>query len=115
VAPTSAPTSQYDLDLSWLTSFLRVEYFHESHQFLSERNHPQEAQDSFNLLNLRVGVGQPNDRWRLTFWTKNLLDEEYLQSSDDLTLGILQLREAPRTYGIELTGSLDNLPGFLRL
>ena len=40
---------------------------------------PQKEQPSFWLVNARVGIRGPQERWSLEFWTQNLLDEDYTQ------------------------------------
>jgi iron complex outermembrane receptor protein len=40
-----------------------------------------EATDSYVVVNARVGVGAADDKWRLTFWSRNLFDEYYFPSA----------------------------------
>jgi outer membrane receptor protein involved in Fe transport len=40
---------------------------------------PEKAQDSFLLVNARIGIRGPEQRWSLEFWAQNLLDTDYQQ------------------------------------
>jgi len=64
---------------------------------------PQKLQDSYTLVNARIGFGDPGRGWMLELWAQNLTDETYLQVGFDAPLqtgswnGFLG---APRTYGV---------------
>ena len=61
-------------------------------------------QDSYSLLNARVGFEPTTSRWSLAIWGRNLTDEEYF---DDVVIaGPTGLRGSfgpPRTYGFDFT------------
>lgn len=40
-----------------------------------------DATDSYFVANARIGIGADDDRWRLTVWSRNLLDEYYFPSA----------------------------------
>ena len=40
---------------------------------------PEKAQDGYVLVNARVGVRGPNDRWALELWAQNLFNKNYQQ------------------------------------
>jgi outer membrane receptor protein involved in Fe transport len=40
---------------------------------------PQKLQDSYALVNARVGVRGPNQRWSLELWAQNLFNQDYAQ------------------------------------
>ncbi|MES2987112.1 MAG: TonB-dependent receptor [Pseudomonadota bacterium] len=40
---------------------------------------PQKEQDSFVLVNARVGIRGPDERWALEFWGQNILNKDYAQ------------------------------------
>jgi outer membrane receptor protein involved in Fe transport len=82
---------------------------------------PFKVQDSFGLLNGRVGIGSADERWTLELWGQNLTDAEYyqvvfngpLQGSFVPTLRTVYEQQAdtvtydaflgqPRTYGLTL-------------
>jgi outer membrane receptor protein involved in Fe transport len=40
---------------------------------------PQKAQDGFTLVNARVGIRGPDERWGFELWAQNLFDVDYTQ------------------------------------
>lgn len=40
---------------------------------------PQKAQDGFALVNARIGVRGPDDKWALELWAQNVFDQDYAQ------------------------------------
>ena len=40
---------------------------------------PEKEQESFVLVNARLGVRGPSDRWALELWAQNLFDQNYQQ------------------------------------
>ena len=88
---------------------------------------PEKRQDGFTLVNARLGVRGPNQRWAIEFWGQNIFNQDYtqvafsspLQSSSPATsttgqfaLGAPMANQLisaylaePRTYGITLRGS----------
>jgi outer membrane receptor protein involved in Fe transport len=40
---------------------------------------PEKEQDSFTLVNARVGIRGPQQRWAVEFWAQNLFDVDYQQ------------------------------------
>lgn len=88
---------------------------------------PEKRQDGFAVVNARVGIRGPNQRWAVEFWGQNVFNEKYsqvafsspLQSSSPATsttgqfaLGapmanqlISSYLAEPRTYGITVRGS----------
>lgn len=84
---------------------------------------PQKEQDSFFILNARVGIRGPGERWALEFWGQNLLNKDYTQVAfnspfqegantaafqDPQYPGgrqiFSQFLAEPRTYGVTLRG-----------
>ncbi|QDW65949.1 TonB-dependent receptor [Luteimonas granuli] len=64
---------------------------------------PQKAQDSFTLLNARIGFGRQDRRWMVEFWGQNLTDETYKQVGIDAPIQAGSWNAflgAPRTYGV---------------
>jgi len=61
--------------------------------------------DSYNTLNLRVGI--ESDNWRLTAWGKNITDEQYLEEVIPAPEfgGSFNHESARDSYGIELNYS----------
>jgi iron complex outermembrane receptor protein len=87
---------------------------------------PEKAQDGFAIVNARVGIRGPEQKWAVEFWGQNIFNQNYqqvaistpLQSSSPATSTIAQLGSGttmanqlfsaylaePRTYGITLRG-----------
>lgn len=40
---------------------------------------PQKEQDSFALVNARIGIRGPDLKWSLEFWGQNIFDKDYAQ------------------------------------
>ena len=58
--------------------------------------------ESRTLLNANITYFDPNDRWHLTFWGKNLSNEEYRVSANSVgALWNFTQYGAPRQWGIE--------------
>tara|TARA_A100001391_G_scaffold118843_6_gene80646 strand:+ start:604 stop:3402 length:2799 start_codon:yes stop_codon:yes gene_type:complete len=88
---------------------------------------PEKRQDGFAIVNARVGIRGPNQRWAVEFWGQNIFNQDYtqvsfsspLQSSSPATSTTGQFAAGapmanqlissylaePRTYGITLRGS----------
>lgn len=84
---------------------------------------PQKQQDSFMLVNARVGLRGPDQKWAVEFWAQNLFNQNYAQVAfntpfqaggnsaafvDPQFPGGRQIFSAflaePRTYGVTLRG-----------
>jgi len=73
--------------------------------YYSLGNNGQSSQDSYWLLNGRIGVISPDGRWEAALWGKNLLDKFYVTQSYDNLGGIFPSQNflgMPRTYGVSL-------------
>lgn len=88
---------------------------------------PEKKQDGFAVVNARVGLRGPDQRWAIEFWGQNIFNQDYtqvafsspLQSSSPATSTTGQFAAGapmanqlisaylaePRTYGITLRGS----------
>lgn len=81
--------------------FARLETVYKSEHNLDLFLPSETVQDSYHLVNARLGFESP-DNWRVTGWVRNLTDKEYLVSgllNDD---GLRLVRGIPRTYGVTL-------------
>ncbi len=84
---------------------------------------PQKAQESFALVNARIGIRGPNERWAVELWGQNIFNKDYAQVAfnspfqegaataafqDPTYPGGRQLFSQflaePRTYGVTLRG-----------
>lgn len=59
-------------------------------------------QPSFRLLNASLGY-QLDQNWGLELWGRNLTDEKYYRSKLLSPVALLNVRDAPRTYGFDVT------------
>ncbi|SCW80099.1 Outer membrane receptor proteins, mostly Fe transport [Sphingobium faniae] len=88
---------------------------------------PEKRQDGFSVVNARIGLRGPEQKWAIEFWGQNIFNEKYtqvafsspLQSSSPATSTTGQFAAGapmanqlisaylaePRTYGITLRGS----------
>ncbi len=84
VAEWRAPLGSGNLE--W---FLRPEYTYIGEQNIGGNTNlnPQSLQDSYGLVNLRLGIGAADGRWQLTAYGKNLSDEGYCEVLFDQPLG----------------------------
>jgi iron complex outermembrane receptor protein len=86
-------------------------------KYMSEYNtgsnlDPRKIQDSYALVNARLGIGSADERWTFEAWAQNLTDEDYYQVAFDATLQGSSASQplptstvdaflgAPRTYGV---------------
>ena len=59
---------------------------------------------SYDLWNLRLGLGDQADTWQALAFVENLADEEYrLLSRGDGLYGVQELYALPRTWGVKVT------------
>ncbi|WP_306016407.1 TonB-dependent receptor [Oceanicaulis sp. MMSF_3324] len=66
---------------------------------------PEKLQESFTLLNARVGLNHADGRWSIEAWGRNLTDEAYAQVAFDQFAqsgGFGAFMGAPRTWGVTL-------------
>ena len=64
---------------------------------------PRKIQGAYGLMNARIGVGAPDDKWALELWAQNLTDKYYYQVAFDAPFQYNQIDAflgAPRTFGI---------------
>ena len=46
----------------------------------------EKIQDSYTVVNARVGLRGPDDRWAVELWAQNLFDKDYMQVAFDAPL-----------------------------
>jgi iron complex outermembrane recepter protein len=64
---------------------------------------PRKIQGPYGLMNARIGVGAPDDRWAVELWSANLTDKLYYQVAFDAPFQYNQIDAflgAPRTFGL---------------
>lgn len=60
------------------------------------------AIDSYTLLDLRIGVGAPDESWRVSLWGQNVTDEYYWTNAFKLADVTGRFAGMPATYGVRL-------------
>ena len=71
-------------------------------------NHPGAVQNSYTLLNARIGIRSDDGRWELAGWGRNLSDKTYLSEVFGPGSGFLPGRlhyGPPRIFGVSLSYS----------
>ena len=100
-----------EIDLGANTSmFVRGEYSYTSSQFTDGDLDPFSQQDSFEIVNLRLGFNFENINSILTLWGRNITDERYFHGSFDQPIGLGRMNSypsEPATYGIEFRKNFD--------
>jgi outer membrane receptor protein involved in Fe transport len=86
-----------------ILAFGLLEYSYKGDSFINASNDPLTLQDSYNTVNLRLGMLFEDYQTEITLWGRNVTDEEYLATSFDSVLQTgkqgAYIRE-PATYGI---------------
>lgn len=80
-----------------LQASVRVDLHHKGEQYYETLN-TSGKRPGFNLVDARVAVSDPEDKWRLTAWTKNLTNKKY--NAEFVSGGFVYPAE-PRTYGVD--------------
>jgi outer membrane receptor protein involved in Fe transport len=79
---TLSITARQEWSLSDSTyAYAKVEYAYTSDMLLNQNNDPLTKQDSFELVNLRLGLIFEDYQTEITLWGRNILDEDYLGTS----------------------------------
>jgi iron complex outermembrane receptor protein len=88
-----------------IAGFALAEYSYTGDMILDQSNEPLSEQDSYDLVNLRIGIMFESWDMELTAWGRNVLDEEYNGTAFP---GVLQTgkqiayRREPATWGLTL-------------
>ena len=88
--------------------FAQFDYsYTDSNQFILP-NHPGAVQNSYTLLNARIGLRSNDGHWELAGWGRNLSDEEYTSEIFGPASGFLPGRiqyGPPRIFGVSISYS----------
>ena len=109
---TGAATYERDLGNSWRA------FAHFDLRYMSSYNTGadldiEKMQESYTVVNGRVGLAQINDNWRIELWARNLFDKDYILIAFDAPIqgsgtgpGSTQTFSSflpePRTFGVSL-------------
>jgi iron complex outermembrane recepter protein len=64
---------------------------------------PRKIQGAYGIMNARLGIGAPDDKWAVEIWSANLTDKLYYQVAFDAPFQYQQIDTflgAPRTFGL---------------
>jgi iron complex outermembrane receptor protein len=64
---------------------------------------PRKIQGAYGIMNARLGIGAPDDKWAVEIWSANLTDKLYYQVAFDAPFQYNQVDAflgAPRTFGL---------------
>ena len=102
---------QQDFNLSDnMTLFLRGEYSSYSEQLTDGDLDPLTRQESFDIINARIGLNFGRSNSSLTLWGRNIADERYFIGSSDAPIqsGRMHAYPAePATYGLTYRKGFD--------
>lgn len=94
---------QYEVPLSdALEAFIGGDYQHVSSTRGTLGFEPVLRIASYDLVGARVGVRQPDDRWSVTAFVKNLTNENYSTGTNLAGEALISFAGLPRTYGLTL-------------
>ena len=85
--------------------YLQGDFKYVDEHFLEPNNRLILKEDGYFLLNGRLSIRQENGNWDASLWVRNLTNEQYLSSGQDIisALGFAhRIQGQPRTYGIEV-------------
>ncbi len=100
---TVSLAAQYDIETSAGTFTPRIDYRLQSEVFFTAFNLPLERQESYGLLNARLGWTDPDKRFNVAVFAQNLTDEEYFTFGQDAlaTQGVAySYLGRPREFGV---------------
>ena len=84
---------------------LQFDFTYVDDHYLEPNNREVLREDGYFLLNGRLGFQQENGPWEISAWVKNLTDESYLSSAQDIILALgfaERVQGFPRTFGVEV-------------
>ena len=101
---SGAASATYQVPLTGALTFRGIlsEKYNSSYNTGSNLD-PRKIQGAYGLLNARIGIGAPNDRWAVELWSANLADKLYYQVAFDAPFQYNQIDAflgAPRTFGL---------------
>jgi len=92
----------YERPVGNLVAGVSANYLFNSGFYWDPGNREDVKQDAYNVLNIRVSLSAPEERWRLAFFMNNVTDERYFQNVTVSGIGDNAFYAPPRTYGVTL-------------
>lgn len=105
---TASAILRYDLPTEnfGFGSYAMLDGSYRGKTYYSVNNRGQSSQDSYGLLNARLGFTSLDERWEFALWGRNLTDKLYVSTAYDNFGGIFPSQNFlgdPRTYGVSAT------------
>ena len=79
IVATGALTWTPPIGGSGITGLLYLDARYSGHYNTGSDLFPQKEQDSYTVVNGRIGIHGPDDHWALELWAQNLFDKNYAQ------------------------------------
>jgi len=96
---TVTGAATYERPIGPLTGLAYIDFRYVTDQITGSDLNPAKGQPEFWLVNARLGLGDPNERWSLELWARNLLDQDYQQIAFDVPLQSGSANSRHRNYG----------------
>jgi outer membrane receptor protein involved in Fe transport len=99
---SSSASANWERDIAGLRTTASINYRYTSSYNTGSDLSPLKMQKAIGIVNARVGVGSPDERYTLELWAQNLTGVDYLQVAFDATLqvnGVNAFLAPPRTVG----------------
>lgn len=123
LTPQNSPEWRYsvgaevtkEITASGISAFVRGDANYVDDQYLFATLDPRSLEKSYTIVNGRLGLEGPDQRWRLSLWAKNITKQDYFTLIAPVANGgffsnggragvsgpLIGINGAPRTYGIE--------------
>lgn len=92
----------YDRPIGNLEAGFSANYLFNSGFYWDPGNREDVKQDAYGVLNMRVSLSAPDQRWRMALFMNNVTDERYFQNVTVSGIGDNAFYAPPRTYGVTL-------------
>lgn len=101
---TASSSIEFNYPLDGLgTLVARGGYSYRSKTYFDSSNVDTISQDGYGVINARIGLVSPDERWEVFLWGKNLADEDYVTTAGPAFFGgLLSNFGIQRTYGIRI-------------
>ena len=100
-------SAQYEFALGPVVAFLQGDFVYNADQFLEVTNAEVDREPGYFVANAQVGVHTSDDKYRLSFWVRNLGNKAYriygLDASGAPNPFVQDVFAPPRTYGVTAT------------
>ena len=72
-------------------------------RYLEVTNQPFDRAPSYVILNARLAVGSPDQRWDVALWGNNITDTDYLTYINNITFFTVHVYGEPASYGLTVS------------